>query len=154
MTPMIPKPAPEAPAEIASWHRILMAAAPIPEGLDGRSLLELVRGRTGQWRPFVDLEHSMCYSKDHWTALTDGRRKYIYYAYDGREQLFDLEKDPGEMHDRAPEPAYADTLTTWRKRMVEHLSERGEAFVSAGKPAIRKTRLLYSPHYPETRDKT
>jgi len=130
------------------------AQAPIPDHLDGKSLLELVRGRTGTWRAFVDLEHSMCYSKDHWTALTDGKRKYIYYAYDGREQLFDLEEDRAELHDCAHDPAYAHVLTKWRQRMAEHLSERGEAFVSDGKPAIRKTRLLYSPNYPKTRKKT
>ena len=33
--------------------------------------------------------------------------------------------------------------------MVEHLSERGEPFVSNGKLTIRKDRLLYSPHFPK-----
>jgi len=119
------------------------AEAPVPDHLDGRSLLELVRGQTAKWRAFIDLEHSMCYSKDHWTALTDGKRKYIY---------FDLEKDRAERHDRAGDPDYAGVLTKWRRRMAEHLSERGEAFVSDGKPAIRKTRLLYSPNYPAEED--
>jgi len=124
------------------------AGATIPSQLDGKSLLELVRGQTGKWRPFIDLEHSMCYSNDHWTALTDGRQKYIYYAYDGREQLFDLEKDPGECHDLAGESSQQDTLKLWRQRMVAHLSERGPEFVENGALTIRKNRLLYSPHYP------
>jgi len=124
------------------------AGATIPNQLDGKSLLELVRGRTGNWRPFIDLEHSMCYSNDHWTALTDGRQKYIYYAYDGREQLFDLEKDPGECHDLAGQSSSQDTLKQWRQRMVAHLSERGPEFVENGALTIRKKRLLYSPNYP------
>jgi hypothetical protein len=33
--------------------------------------------------------------------------------------------------------------------MIEHLSERGEQFVSNGKLVIRKKRLLYSPLYPK-----
>jgi arylsulfatase len=33
--------------------------------------------------------------------------------------------------------------------MVEHLSQRGEQFVSNGKLAIRKERMLYSPHFPK-----
>jgi len=33
--------------------------------------------------------------------------------------------------------------------MVEHLSERGEPFVSGGKLTIRKERPLYSPHFPK-----
>ncbi len=124
------------------------AGAPVPEHLDGKSLLGLVRGHTDNWRAFIDLEHSMCYSNDHWTALTDGRQKYIYYAYDGREQLFDLEKDPAELHDRAGEPSYGSALHAWRDRMVAHLRERGEQFVSGGKLVQRRQRLLYSPHYP------
>ncbi len=125
------------------------AGVPIPNHLDGKSMLELVRGNTKDWRPFIDLEHSMCYNKDHWNALTDGRFKYIYYAYDGREELFDMAGDPGELHNLAAEPAHKNTLLQWRQRMVEHLSERGEQFVSGGKLAIRKERMLYSPHFPK-----
>ncbi len=127
------------------------AGSPVPGHLDGRSLLELARGRTENWRPFIDLEHSMCYSDDHWTALTDGRHKYIYYAYDGREQLFDLAKDPGECDDLAGETDPQDTLKLWRQRMVAHLSERGPEFVENGVLTIRKKRLLYSPNYPGTK---
>ncbi len=125
------------------------AGAPIPNHLDGKSMLELVRGNTKDWRPFIDLEHSMCYNKEHWNALTDGKVKYIYYAFDGREELFDLTGDLGELHNLAAEPAHKNTLLKWRQRMVEHLSERGEQFVSGGKLAIRKERFLYSPHFPK-----
>ena len=94
----------------------------------------------------------MCYNKDHWTALTDGRIKYIYYAYDGREELFDLERDPAERRDLAHEPAHRPVLNQWRQRMVRHLSGRGDSFVSDGKLVLRKERSLYSPHYPRARD--
>jgi arylsulfatase len=126
------------------------AGAPIPGHLDGKSLLNLVRGNTKDWRPWIDLEHSMCYDQDHWNALTDGRVKYIYFAYDGREQLFDLQKDPGELHDLAHEGIHEPMLKDWREHMIKHLSERGEEFVSGGKLPIRKKRLLYSPNYPKT----
>jgi hypothetical protein len=33
--------------------------------------------------------------------------------------------------------------------MIEHLSQRGEQFVSNGKLTIRKECMLYSPHYPK-----
>jgi arylsulfatase A-like enzyme len=126
------------------------AGAPIPANLDGKSLLDLVRGNTRNWRPWIDLEHSMCYDQDHWTALTDGRFKYIYFAYDGREQLFDMAKDPGELHNLAEELAHESSLKEWRERMIQHLTERGEEFVSGGKLAIRKKRFLYSPNYPKS----
>jgi len=126
------------------------AGAPIPGNLDGKSLLNLVRGDTKGWRPWIDLEHSMCYDQDHWNALTDGRFKYIYFAQDGREQLFDLVQDPGELHNLAEKPDSASMLKQWRERMIRHLSERGEEFVSGGKLTLRKKRLLYSSNYPKT----
>lgn len=124
------------------------AQAPIPDHLDGRSMLELVGGDTSGWRPYIDLEHSMCYNKDHWIALTDGRFKYIYYAYDGREELFNLIEDRGELRNLAAQSASAGVLKKWRQRMAKHLSERGAEFVKEGKPAIRTKRKLYSPHFP------
>ena len=128
------------------------AGANIPAHLDGMSLLKLIREDAKNWRPFIDLEHDVCYSEEnHWNALTDGRFKYIYHAYDGHEQLFDLKNDPGEIYDLAADPAYSKTLKTWRNRLVEHLTERGEAFVSNGRLVQRPKRLLYSPLFPERR---
>ena len=127
------------------------AGASIPEHLDGMSLLRLVRGNTESWRPFIDMEHNVCYSKEnHWNGLTDGRFKYIYHAYAGNEQLFDLKNDPGEINDLAADPAYHAILKTWRNQLIEHLSERGETFVSNGKLVPRPDGMLYSPLFPKT----
>ena len=54
--------------------------------------------------------------------------KYIYSAFDGGQQLFNLDKDPGEVDDLEQDAAHADTLKKWRGRVVKHLSERGEPF--------------------------
>jgi len=125
------------------------ASAPGAETLDGRSLLQLVGGKTVEWRKYIDLEHDICYSpENHWSALTDGRRKYIFHAKEGEEQFFDLEKDRGELNDLASEPAYQDQLREWRNRLVDHLAERGERFVQDGKLALRPKAYLYSPNYP------
>jgi arylsulfatase A-like enzyme len=118
---------------------------------DGRSLLELIRGKTDRWRPYIDLEHNACYLRtDHWNGLTDGRTKYIYHAFDGWQQLFDLEKDPAELNDLAADPAYAETLALWRKRLVAHLAERGEPFVVNGDLAVRPKGMNYGPNYPKS----
>ncbi len=91
----------------------------------------------------------MCYSREnHWNALTDGRIKYIFHALDGEQQLFDLERDPGECRDLASDPAHAATLRLWHGRMVKHLEERGAPFVVAGDLAKRPESMLYSPLYP------
>lgn len=130
-----------------------VAGEQIPGTLDGRSLLPLIRQPTIRWRSFIDLEHDICYAaENHWNALTDGVWKYIFHAYDGSEQLFHLENDPGELSDLAEDPKYAGTLETWRQRLVEHLSERGEEFVSNGKLKTRPHSLLYSPNFPKPRE--
>lgn len=123
------------------------AEAPVP--LDGASLLGLVRGGA-DWRPFIDLEHDICYDKtNHWSALTDGKMKYIYDAYAGGEQLFDLVNDPGETRELAADPAHAETLSLWRERLVAHLAPRGEAWVRDGELVPRPQSILYSPNYPK-----
>jgi arylsulfatase A-like enzyme len=120
-----------------------------PKWFDGQSMLRLIRG-DGHWRPWIDLEHATCYApENYWSALTDGRVKYIYYAPDGREQLFDLEKDPGETHDLAPRPDSRALLDAWRQRLIDHFAERGEPFVVQGKLGIRAKPILYSPNYPK-----
>jgi len=126
------------------------AGALIPDHLDGRSLLELVRNPAAPWREWIDLEHAATYSpQNYWSALADGRWKYIYHAYTGEEQLFNVHEDPGELHDLAKDAGYRRVLRKWRDRLIQHLSERGEPFVAGGKLLIRKKSVLYSPCYPE-----
>jgi choline-sulfatase len=117
---------------------------------DGRSLLKLIRGQKEGWREFIDLEHSVCYSpENHWSALTDGRIKYIFHAPTGQEQLFDLTSDPRELHDLAADPGHRQTLERWRGRLIDHLSERGEAFVKDGNLVAPRENMLLSPNYPK-----
>lgn len=117
--------------------------------LDGRSLLDLARGRTQGWREYIDLEHGVCYDKSNqWTALTDGTWKYIHHAFSGAEQLFHLAMDRGELHDLAPSAAHGTELRKWRGRLIEHLGPRGEKWVTGGSLARRNAMIQYSPKYP------
>jgi hypothetical protein len=111
--------------------------------------LDLARGKIEGWRAYIDLEHDICYSpENHWSALTDGSRKYVFHARDGQEQLFDLEHDPHELNDLASDSAFETELRRWRSRLIDHLAIRGEPFVKDGKLALRPDRFLYSPNYP------
>ena len=142
----------ERPVEIRDVLPTLLDAAGQGEreDIDGRSMLSLLRDGEASWREFIDLEHSICYSpKNHWTALTDGRTKYIFHAIDGEEQLFDLVSDPHEREDLAGNSSHENLLRLWRDRMIDHLAERGEPFVKGGKLMTRPERFLYSPHYPQ-----
>jgi arylsulfatase A-like enzyme len=134
----------ETPVEIRDVLPAFCAAAGItaPEQCDGQNMLAARR----EW---IDLEHDVCYDKtNHWTAVTDGKWKYIYHAYDGSEQLFDLVRDPHELEDLASSPAHEEPLRLWRGRMITHLEPRGERWVRGGKLVPRPESMLRSPNYP------
>jgi arylsulfatase A-like enzyme len=131
------------------------AGLPIPDDLDGRSLLPLARGEqpgagggadeapqrdrsepghdrwgTGGWGRSLHGEHTTFGQSVHW--LTDGREKYVWLSGSGQEQLFDVEADPSELHDLARQAQHAGRVARWRGRMVETLEGRPEGFVSGG----------------------
>ena len=124
------------------------AGTAIPPAVEGRSLLPLARDPQTPWRPWIDLEHDVCYSVDnHWNALTDGNWKYIFHANNGQEQLFNLAEDPHELEDLAGGSSHARELGLWRSRLIEHLAPRGEPWVANGRLGLRPASQLKSPNY-------
>ncbi len=131
---------------------IELAGGAVPPDMDGKSLLKLVQGQESEWRKYLDMEHATCYSQDnYWCALTDGKIKYVWNFHTGKEELFDLRKDPNELVECSGKPAYATQLKEMRQAMVDHLAERDETFVKDGKLVVRETTMLYSPNYPQTK---
>ena len=111
-----------------------MAGVDVPDTVDGRSLLPLLRGEDAPWRPHIQVQCSTGFQ-----CLTDGREKYAWWTADGREQLFDLVADPHECHDLAASPSHAERLAWWRGQMVAALAGRPEGFsdgsrLIAGRP--------------------
>jgi arylsulfatase A-like enzyme len=99
----------------------------VPEGIDGRSLLSMMRGESERVRDVLHGEHTYGGNQSiHW--LTDGRGKYVWFSGDGHEQLFDLIGDPQELHDLAQDQDQIDRLARWRQRMVMQLEKREEGF--------------------------
>ena len=126
-----------------------MAGGHVPEDMDGMSLVPLVQQKNPEWRKWIDMEHAACYSPDnYWYALTDGKIKYVWYFRTGKEQLFNLERDPEETRDLSKDTMYREELEILRSEMASHLEERGEDWVKDGKLVIRKQSMLYSPNYP------
>jgi uncharacterized sulfatase len=85
-----------------------LCGLPLSEGLEGKSLAELVKNPTAPWeRP--------AYSYMRWGNVI-GRslrtQRYRYTEWDhgklGKE-MFDHQTDPGEMHDLASDPKHAQT---------------------------------------------
>jgi arylsulfatase A-like enzyme len=105
------------------------AGLPIPGRMQGRSLLPLLRGRTpDDWRTAF-YYHYYEYPADHhvrphYGVITDRYTLVHFYAPDvDYWELFDREKDPGEMKSLFGDPAYA---AVQNRLMQEVLRQRQE----------------------------
>ena len=131
-----------------------LAGVPIPPSVDGRSLVPLLTqgkskaasktagktagksaGKTASkaiaasdWREWLFGEHA---PNAHY--VTDGRYKFVWRPADGSEQFFDLDKDPKELHNLVSLTKHKRLAVKWRKRLVDHLTDRPEGFVKNGK---------------------
>ncbi len=120
------------------------AGLSIPPGLDGDSMLNILRNPSGPWREVLDLEHGAQYFQEGaYVALTDKRYKYVYYTQTGEQELFDLANDPQETKN-ITDPAM---LAPWRKRMITFLEERGEEWVKDGELVVQAKRVRYGPNF-------
>ena len=104
-----------------------------PEGLDGRSVRRVAAGDPERkWREYVVTE-VFSSSTDH--EPLDGRalrtEQYKYIVYDRgryREQLFDLEADPGELVDLSTDADHSDVLMRHRELLLEWCLDSGDRF--------------------------
>ena len=150
----------EAPVELRDIMPTFLDAAgvDIPDSVDGRSLLDLVRGTEGEgeeWRSFVQGEHTTCYDREHGMQyLTDGREKYIWFHHTGEEQFFDLSTDPGECTDLSKDPSVASRLKSWRRRLAEIDENRGDPRGRDGELVVQpQGALALSPNYQRWRER-
>lgn len=136
------------------------AGLPVPDSVDGRSVLPLAQGADAAWRPHLHGEHTVMGRSVQW--MTDGRAKYIWHSHTGHEQLFDLDADPAERHDLAREPAQEERLARWRDRLVGALVAAGddEGFTDGAQltpvdeayPLLRPLRRRYRDLLPDAWD--
>lgn len=75
-----------------------MCGLPVPESCEGRSMVGWSRRET--------LYCESLLGKKATRMVHDGRHKLIWYPAGNRFQLFDVANDPGELHDRADDPAF------------------------------------------------
>ena len=104
------------------------AGLPIPESVEGQSLLPTARGERSTVRDHLHGEHIALNQSIQW--MTDGHEKYVWFSGNGHEQLFDLDNDPNELHDIAG--TAADRVARWRARLMHELADREEGFVADG----------------------
>jgi len=99
------------------------AGIEIPAEMQGESFRRIANGESSEWRDVVYYTYydypSMLKVKRHYGIRTV-RYKLIHFYYDINEwELYDLEKDPHEMHSIYGDPAYADVQKMMHKRLVE-----------------------------------
>ncbi|NPV80279.1 MAG: arylsulfatase [Firmicutes bacterium] len=94
--------------------------------VDGRSLIPLVTGTSNSWREYIHGEHAYGPASNHF--MTNGKEKYIWFSQTGREQYFDLERDPQERHDLIGDESLKDRISYWRSILVRELADREEGY--------------------------
>ncbi|MFM7185874.1 MAG: sulfatase/phosphatase domain-containing protein, partial [Planctomycetota bacterium] len=112
----------------------ILAAAGIapPPRMQGRDLATLYLEHGGRaaadpaWRTEFFYEHPTITNIERIpssAALVRKDVKYVIWPDFGREQLFDLAKDPQETTDVIADPAYADRLAELRERFATRAAE-------------------------------
>jgi arylsulfatase A-like enzyme len=102
--------------------------------VDGVNLVPVLRGQKQIIREWLHFEHAPCYSQEQaFHALTDGHFKYIWRPTNGKEHLFDLDKDLQEEHDLSNDASHSAILKAWRTRLIQRLANRPEGFSKNGK---------------------
>ncbi len=104
-----------------------LAGVPVPEDLQGMSLLPLFDGSTpDDWRKFIYYRYYQEMNSFHRVARHEGvrgeRYKLIHFTEPGFEgyELYDLQTDPMEMENRIDDPA----LTAEKEKLQTELREK------------------------------
>jgi N-acetylglucosamine-6-sulfatase len=95
-----------------------LAGIPIPDGVDGRSLIPLLQG-DDDWRDGVVVEAwPKTIAKGRvYIAFHTSRYVYVEYKND-RAEFYDLQEDPYQLENRAEDPRYADVVARLKGRLA------------------------------------
>ena len=101
-----------------------IAGGKVPADMQGRSILPILKGETpDDWRKahyYHYYEHPSEHNVMRHYGITTDKYKLIHFYYDMDDwELFDLEKDPNEMHDVYNDPAYAEVQADLHKQLEE-----------------------------------
>ncbi len=112
---------------LAGWQDIMptlldLAGVPIPETVEGNSLVSEKRRDTLYGEVGEDATATRMIRTD--------RYKLIYYPVGNRIQLFDLDDDPGELHNLSSSSDHASVREELEKKLIGELYGGDESWVS------------------------
>ncbi len=115
------------PCEIMDIMPTLLdaAGADIPDIVEGKSLLPIIKDQNHKWREYIHGEH---FRGDPMHYVTNGKEKFIWFSQSGTEQFFDLTNDPLELEDLSKIPKYSERITHWRNILIKELLGREEGY--------------------------
>ena len=125
-----------------------------PVAMNGRSLLGHLNGEPAKdWRDYVFYELdfgepdgtsgiqnalNLPLEQSSFAVLRETQYKYVHFAGGLPPLLFDMQRDPHEMHNLASNPDYASEISRLARRMLDHRmhnaynSHSGRKITSAG----------------------
>jgi arylsulfatase A-like enzyme len=98
-----------------------LAGIAIPDTVQGRSLVPVIRGQADSVYPEV-----FGHFRDVQRMIRTDRWKLIFYPKIGKYQLFDLINDPAEKENLADEPRHAQVLAELRAKLEAWQKEVGD----------------------------
>ena len=95
--------------------------AKLPEGIEGRSIVPILRGEKMKVRDVLYTGYRECQR-----AVRDDRWKLIRYPLVDRTQLFDLAADPHELNNLAARPEHAAKLAEMTALLEKEMQRHGD----------------------------
>lgn len=116
-----------------------MAGAPIPEDMQGRSLVPLLQGQSvDDWRQSI-YYHYYEYPSVHMVPRHNGVRtdrfKLMQFYEFGEWEFYDLEKDPNELTNAYRDPVYQEQISSLKQELESLRRQYGDETVSDVRPA-------------------
>ena len=107
------------------------AGVQTPDDMQGETFRDLVSGKTNDFRDAIYYTYyeypAVHMVKRHYGVATD-RYKLIHFYYDIDEwELYDIEKDPDEMHNVYNDPEYADVQKMMHEKLDEVRTKYGDS---------------------------
>ena len=99
-----------------------LAGVPIPESVDGRSLVPVLSGDAD-----AIYDQVFAHFRDSQRMIRTDEWKYVVYPQVDREQLFHLTEDPDELTNLAEDPEHTKTLNRLRDQLTAWRTTRQDA---------------------------